>query len=79
VTSCGRLAFSGFSLAAVDKLGTASVKESPNYCKGRERGGGNEREKVILAEIVWTAVPLDDHRELKGMLVKEKGKERNLN
>jgi hypothetical protein len=35
------------------------------------------REKVISAEIMWTAVPLDDRQELKGTLIKEKGEERN--
>ena len=46
----------------------------------KERGGEeNETEKILSADIVWTAVPPDDLREQKGStLVKEKGKERNI-
>jgi hypothetical protein len=45
--------------------------------RGREE---NETEKILSAEIVWTAVPPDNRREQKGRaLVKEKGKERNIN
>ena len=46
----------------------------------KERGGEENETEKILSEIVWTAVPPDDRREQKGRaLVKEKGKERNIN
>ena len=72
------ISHSAVFLTGVARQFATSVDRVVQMRKERE-GEENETEKILSAEIVWTAVPPDDLREQKGgTLVKEKGNERNL-
>jgi hypothetical protein len=57
----------------VDKIDAASVEESSNW--GKREEGETRGKKRFPVDVVWTEVPPDDYRELKGTLTRDERKE----